>query len=261
MATKIEWCDETINVVAGCTKISPACDHCFAEKMAYRISQMTTKVKTYDKYSAVIGLDKKWNGHVSLDIDEMDKALKWKKPKRIFIASMGDLFHPAVPFDFSLRVFDVMSRCHQHTFLVLTKRPQRALEFCSHWGLLPYPDMPGITPSGEIWPNNVWAGCTVEDQQRADERIPILQSIPAAVHFISYEPALGPLGLARHFPHAHGKRNDRFWAICGQETGLGARPAKPEWFNSVINQCRSANVPMFVKKAPAGVEIIREFPT
>ena len=131
MPTKIPWADEVLNPVAGCTKISPACDHCYAEKMAYRITQMTTRVATYDKYNDAVGLDKKWNGRVSLDIGEMDKALKWKKPRRIFIASMGDLFHEGVPDEFIDRIWDIMWANSQHTFIVLTKRVERLVEYVS----------------------------------------------------------------------------------------------------------------------------------
>ena len=266
--TKIEWADSVWNPVTGCTPISEGCANCYAKRMAQRLKGR-------------FGYPADDPFRVTIHRDKLDESKKWgKTPKRIFVCSMGDLFHPEVPLEFILTVFDIMSRHPEHIFLVLSKRPERMLEFCVHWGLMPYPDL-GITPSGQIWPVNVFPGVTAENQSRADERIPILLQIPAAKRFVSIEPILESIDLTfmdMSFRHPewcrvntlNGRQTDMGrpmpyvphldWVIAGGETGPGARPAKAEWFNNIIQQCRDAGVPVFVKKAPAGVEIIREFP-
>ena len=186
---------------------------------------------------------------------------------------MGDLFHEAVPFEFVDYIFAVMGRCRQHTFMLLTKRPERMAEYLT---ASRYQEVLGISykmkfipegmgmgisnPNNMNWWPHVWLGITAENQTRADERIPILLQIPAARHFVSIEPMLAPIMIKWWLDGQHENGNRLDWVIMGQETGPGARPAKAEWFNSTINQCRVAGVPLFIKKAPAGVEIIRQFP-
>jgi len=292
MSTKIEWCDETINVVAGCTKVSPACLNCYAEKMAPRLHRMALPREDYrlaEKYGSTV-LDGKWTGHVSRDLAEMDKALKWKKPKRLFIASMGDLFHDSVPDEFIARVWWIMGQCsgyldpsryRGHTFQILTKRPKRMQQWMLGWSdrdtrrrwVENFGEVYDWMNGPKYWPDaleGVWLGCTIWDQPSADENIPILLQIPAAKLFVSYEPALGPVDFTKHLPHETSKgpwpdaETDEAvgldWVIMGGETGPGARPAKAEWFTDIISQCKAANVPVFVKKAPEVVPIIREFP-
>jgi protein gp37 len=254
MGTNIPWCDETLNPIAGCTKISPACDHCYAEKMAYRLAGMTAgksgKEHIFEKYERTIDGQGRWTGKVSLDISEMDKAKKWKKPKRIFVVSMGDLFHESVPFDFIVKVFDRMQQLPRHTFQVLTKRPARMLEFCGNYGI----------GSGNEWPVNIWAGVTAENQERADERIPVLLRIPAAKRFVSIEPMLSSIDLQGPLDQRDrnylgcpcggnicSKAAKLDWVIVGGETDPGARPMHPEWARGLRYQCQDASIPFFFK--------------
>jgi protein gp37 len=230
---------------------------------------------------------------VTLHPDRLAEPLRWKKPRRIFVVSMGDLFHEDVPFDYIAAVFGVMAACPQHTFQVLTKRPGRTLEWfgwvSSH--LWPHPkpnqDKDERQPPSEIlydpmcdlldeskWPENiadewplpnVWVGVTAEDQERADERIPSLLQIPAAVRFLSCEPLLGTLDI-RHVHHddmveidaltgdhgvvrpLRGRSDERIhFVIVGGESGHGARPMHPDWARGLRDQCQEAGVPFFFK--------------
>lgn len=233
--SKIEWCDATWNPCTGCTPVSPACDHCYAERMAGRNLPVTA-------------------GHgftPTFHPDRLDVPLHWRKPRRIFVCSMSDLFHEAFTEEQIDAVFNVFAAAPQHTYMVLTKRPERAKEFV-----------------GVVHPN-LWLGVTVEDQQRADERIPILLDTPAAVRFVSVEPMLGAVDLTdltipvtdACMDHVdalycdvdseddlwHGNTID--WVILGGETGPGARPMQPEWALDLYRQCKAAGVPFFFKKA------------
>jgi len=427
MPTKIEWCEETYNPISGCTPISEGCANCYARRMAHRLK---------GRY----GYPEDDPFRVTFHPDRLDQPLKWKKPRMIFVCSMGDLFHEDVKFEWVDEVFAIIALASQHTFMVLTKRPERMREYiaspevsfrvakamdhievrrqiesmslevreidgyenylirndgtvfskhgsahCVYCGgdtagnakrrycsqkckekaqyiertgrPLPHPDtptpmrlMPGedghmrvmlykegvgyrelvhrlvltafVRPAvdgeqtchrngdatnnnlpnlrwgtqkdnwqdrirhgnghsyGENsyiaapidWPpKNCWAGITAENQQRADERIPILLQIPAAKRFVSIEPMLSGIDLKPYLPDIGGPAyeiaeawgRDTYtldWVICGGETGPGARPSKSEWYDSIIEQCQSANVPVFIKKAPDGVKIIREYP-
>lgn len=229
--TSIEWTEEVWNPVTGCDKISPGCAHCYAEVMAKRCKAMGNA-----RYA---------NGFkVTLQPDKLDEPLRWRKPRKVFVNSMSDLFHEEVPFEFIAGVFGVMAACPQHTFQVLTKRPERMLEFCRLveedslltgclrqtmaeegarragiiWdgrgsNIWLYFDVAGATPEGiknrRPWPGwplpNVWLGTSVEDQERADERIPLLLQCPAAVRWISAEPLLGPVTLRKRWLECLGR--------------------------------------------------------
>lgn len=174
--------------------------------------------------------------------DKLTVPIGWRKPRRIFVNPMSDLFHEAVPLEFVERVFGVMQQCPQHTFQVLTKRPERMAAFTlAWWG--PNED----SPRGRIPLRNVWLGTSVGNQSAADERIPHLLRCPAAVRFLSLEPLLGPVGLApmmyRGTDHAGVQ-----WVIVGGESGPGARPCDVAWVRSIVRQCREADVPVFVKQ-------------
>jgi len=207
---------------------------------------------------------------VTLHPERLNEPLKWKTPRRVFVCSMGDLFHEDVhPYDI-MRIFNVMEKAKQHTFLVLTKRPEKMLEFYKR--LRPGNVIPGpyfsITGIGEGWagspprlPDNIWLGITAENQQRANERIPILLQIPAAVRFVSVEPMLGPVDLSLSDgvdlsmsvgtglkPGKSYLINSLDWVICGGETGPGARPMHPDWVRSLRDQCQAAGVPFFFKQ-------------
>ena len=200
----------TWNPVTGCTKISQGCKHCYAERMARRLEAM--------------GSDRYRNGfNVTLHPDLLDVPRRWRQARIVFVNSMSDLFHDDIPLAYIQRVFVTMRDCAHHTFQVLTKRSERLAELA--------PQLP--------WPNNVWMGVSVEDA-RVIHRVADLQSVPAAVRFLSLEPLIGPLE-ALPLEGIH-------WAIVGGESGPRARPLRKEWVTSIFRQCRAARVPFFFKQ-------------
>ncbi len=235
----IGWCDDTINPIVGCSKCSPGCQNCYAEKFAARLAK---NPKTAKKYAGVVDENGKWNGSVRYHVSWYEQLPK--KPKRIFLNSMSDFFHPAVIEEDLHEILDLIVKfgC-QHTFLVLTKRPERARDMLACRAL----------------PPNVWLGVTVCNQEEADAKIPVLLQIPAAKRFISIEPMLGQVDLAcclkMEERHYQGDSMSGFtdhnpllhWVICGGETGPGARPMHPEWARSLRGQCQSAGVPFYFK--------------
>jgi protein gp37 len=258
--TKIEWAEKVWNPVVGCTKISPGCQNCYAERMAARLENIAYKTgnqKLHDKYYPTINCNGTWTGKVSLCPDALDEPLRWKKPSRIFVCSMGDLFHEDVPFGFISKVFATMWVAEWHTFLVLTKRPERMREF-----ICEYP--PEFIIENEP-SKNIWLGVTAENQEQADKRIPILLQIPAAVRFVSVEPMLGPVDLLSNdylggcincevcldnpktcINRAQDRKID--WVICGGESGPGARPMHRDWARELRDQCKAAGVPFLFKQ-------------
>ena len=208
--TKIEWTEVTWNPVTGCTKVSAGCQHCYAERMARRLSAM--------------GQARYRNGfRVTLQEDLLALPLRWRQPRLVFVNSMSDLFHEEVPLAFIRRVFATMAACPQHTFQILTKRSQRLCEIAS---LLD-------------WPPNVWMGVSVENAQ-AQTRIGDLRHVQAGVRFLSCEPLLGPLDAL----HLEGIQ----WVIVGGESGPQARPMQHAWVESILRQCRTAGVAFFFKQ-------------
>jgi protein gp37 len=208
--SKIEWTQATWNPVTGCTKISPGCKNCYAERMAKRLKAM--------------GQPNYTNGFQLTTHEHMlEHPLEWKKPRLIFVNSMSDLFHQDVPIDFIVRTFDTMRRAEWHQFQVLTKRSDRLLEID-----------PLIT-----WPSNVWMGVSVEDQDHLS-RVDHLRATSARVKFLSLEPLLGPLGDLELAVID--------WVIVGGESGPGARPMAEEWVLEIRDQCLIAGVPFFFKQ-------------
>lgn len=206
----IEWTESTWNPVTGCTKISPGCAHCYAERMAERLRAM-------GQPNYVHGFALTLQPHM------LELPLRWKKPQTIFVNSMSDLFHENVPFDYIRQVFDVMTRAHWHRFQVLTKRPDRL----------------GAISTGIDWPSNVWMGTSVESD-RYRGRIDDLRASGARVKFLSLEPLLGPL------PNLDLAGID--WVIVGGESGPGARAMNPEWATNLRDQCLRNGVPFFFKQ-------------
>ncbi len=245
---KIEWTDATWNPVTGCTPISPGCANCYAKRMSKRLAGRG-------------GYPADDPFRVTLHMDKQDEPLKWKKPRRVFVCSMGDLFHKDVPTKFIIDCLSIMAEGYQHTFMLLTKRPKRMMEILSHstvacdtW----LQTSRGVNAEPAPWPlPNVWIGVTAENQEQANKRIPILLQTPAVVRFVSVEPMLGPVSFrwALWEPMKPNSINNQYdglrrldWIICGGETGPGARPMHPDWVRSLRDQCQEAGVPFFFKQ-------------
>jgi len=246
--SKIEWTDKVWNPSTGCTKVSAGCKNCYAEVIAKRFWKER-------KFTDVICHE-----------DRLTQPLHWKKPAKIFVNSMSDLFHEKVPFAFIDSVYEVMGFSTQHIFQILTKRPERALE---------YYNWTNIFKAWSKW-EHIWLGVSVENQQTADERIPLLLQAPAAVRFLSAEPLLGKIiipkisyrkiGQICSSCSGNGYYSDNFkttcpdckgsgknptglnWIICGGESGTNARPMHPDWVLSLRDQCKESHVPFFMKQ-------------
>lgn len=264
--TNIEWTDKTWNPTRGCSRVSEGCTRCYAERHAARFAGPGELVNGIWKNAPFTGFVRKVNGHpawtgkVELIDHMLDAPLRWRKPARVFVNSMSDLFHEALPFDDIDQVFTVMALCPKHTFQILTKRPARMLEYfnsCIH--------NRGKGPNRAHYylGQNVHLGVSVEDQKTADERIPLLLQTPAAKFFVSYEPALGPVDFRwakwqPHKPYPH--VNDHYdglrmldQIIVGGESGPGARPFDIQLARNTIAQCKAAGVKVFVKQLGAHV--------
>lgn len=247
----IEWTDASWNVVTGCTKVSPGCDHCYAETFA-------------ERWRGVPGHPYEQGFDLRLWPERLDLPKHWRKPRLIFVTSMGDLFHARVPYEFVERVWETMAATPQHTYQILTKRPDRMRRFgvrlAERFGILP----------------NVWLGTSVESQPHIG-RLAELVLTPAAIRFVSAEPLLGPLDLRRvpftggepylldllewryrpaNLPDSYGtnmsfglaglQRID--WLIVGGESGHGARPCAIDWLRDLRDQCKAGGVACFVKQ-------------
>ncbi len=246
--SKIQWTEKVWNPVTGCSKISPGCQNCYAERMSKRLAGR-------------FGYPKDKPFRITLHPDRLDEPLKWRKPSRIFVCSMGDLFHSYVSWNFTYKVFEMMLLADRHTFIVLTKRSNNmSVTMPNIWYHLQrnYPE--------KTFPlKNVWLGVTAENQEQADKRIPILLQIPAAVRFVSIEPMLGPINLwqcqkerlkqcepvADDFCNGctHSIPIENLdWVIVGAESGPKRRYCDPNNMIKVVEQCKEAGVPVFVKQ-------------
>jgi len=228
--SSIEWTEATWNPVRGCDIVSPGCTNCYAMKVAHRFSGAG---KPYDGLTKLTKGGPVWTGQVRLVPEALGMPLRWRKPRRIFVNSMSDLFHEDVPDGFITEVWRTMADTPHHTYQILTKRPARMAENLRR--ALSIGDF--IAPPLE----NVWLGVSVEDQRRADERIPLLLLTPAAVRWLSVEPLLGPVDL---WPWIA----DLDWVVVGGESGHGARPMDQDWARSLRDQCNEAAVPFFFKQ-------------
>ena len=287
--TKIEWTEYSWNPVSGCTPASEGCQNCYARRMANRLRGRC-------------GYPQDDPFRVTLHEDRLGEPLRWKQPRRVFVCSMGDLFHEDVPDEFIARIWWVIGQCagyldpsryRGHTFIILTKRPERMQKWLNGWNdretrrqwIESFGEVYDWMSGPKYWPDvlpNVWLGVTAENQQRADERIPILLQIPAAVRFISVEPMLGPVDVSYYlsccgscnapinkkdpswrwngicWEHKCPSNHPQLgyfaaytgvdWVICGGETGPGARPMHPDWVRSLRDQCQAAEVPFFFKQ-------------
>lgn len=238
--TNISYLDATWNPTHGCSPISEGCANCWAQRMSKRLAGMGASGYSVDNPFKP-----------TCHPDRLSIPLHWKKPRRIGVSFMGDLFHPSIPFTFILDVLYATQQSPQHAFLILTKRPQSILDFIE-WFNMPISsgDNPKAIQFGEL-ESNLYIGVSVENQQAADERIPILLQIPAAVYWVSYEPALGPLVLPSDFL----KLGKRAFAVCGAEAGTGARPMDLAWARDLRDQCKTAGVFFSFKSAGPGKPI------
>jgi protein gp37 len=226
----IEWTNSTWNPVVGCRKVSAGCKNCYAERMAKRLCAMARAAQSRGRspgraanYLHVVDRDGHWNGRVFLDDSAVTDPLGWAKPRMIFVNSMSDLFHEDVPLGFIQAVFDVMHRCPQHIFQILTKRPHIAARYSERLA----------------WTPNIWMGTTVENAT-VTHRIRDLRATPARIKFLSLEPLLGPIGRV--------PLSGIDWVIVGGESGPGARPMNIEWVRPIRDRCVARGVSFFFKQ-------------
>jgi protein gp37 len=271
MATKIEWTNETWNPVSGCTRDDEDCDNCYAVPMTHRLESIGQA-----KYAGLTVLNKKgdrhFNGQVRCHEDALGIPLRWKTPRMVFVNSMSDMFHRDVPFEFIHKVAAIVALCYQHTFQILTKRPERMAEYhvdlanrvrewdkgegeaeealitwlhdsddvdervqrsCAHW-------LNFWNARHMGWPlPNCWFGCSAGNQRTFDKRVPHLRQCPAAVRWLSLEPLIGPIDA---------DLDGIDWVVVGGESGPGSRPCNVDWIRSIVQQCKVAGVKCFVKQ-------------
>lgn len=228
--TSIEWTESTWNPVLGCRKVSAGCKNCYAERMAKRLAAMATADIEAGRnpgkkagYLKVVNRFGRWNGDLFLDYGAVEEPVGWRSPRVVFVNSMSDLFHDDVPLDFIQRVFNVMGRCPQHTFQILTKRPERTLKLSSQL----------------TWADNIWMGTSVENA-KVTNRVGFLRQTGANVKFLSVEPLLGPI------PRLPLVGID--WVIVGGESGPGARPMEHAWVRQIRDRCVARGVAFFFKQ-------------
>ena len=241
--TKIAWTDYTWNPVTGCTAVSDGCKNCYAKIVHERFNKDIP-------FSEIVFHE-----------NRLLEPFKKKKGKKIFVGSMTDLFHDDVPFDWLYKIWTVMIENPQHTFQILTKRPDRMKEFILNHA--PVPAMTGYTYGKDYLPKNIWLGVTAENQKEANERIPILLDIPATKRFVSVEPMIGEIDLQNieeskqsyfssllDYDPRRDTSNTLDWVIVGGESGAKSkcREMKPEWVQKIYNDCKDSNTPFFFKQ-------------
>lgn len=259
--TKIEWCDHTVNFWWGCTKVSPACAHCYAEKFAGFVGKRLfgQPVKWGDGQPRAERLAAARKEALRIQADAATFAQEHGRRPRVFVNSMSDWLDDQVPVEWLAYLLETLHLCPAVDFLLLTKRPENWVRRIAEakW-------RSNFESSVSSWlegspPSNLWIGTTVEDQERADQRIPHLLDIPAKVRFLSCEPLLGPVDfrlikrlMASFNSSPYGWHNwlcrRLHWVIAGGESGQGARPSHPDWFRSLRDQCRDTGVPFFFKQ-------------
>jgi len=279
--SRIQWTNATWNPVRGCSRVSAGCMNCYAERQAIR------QIKT--GYAGLIQRTSHgpaWTGEVRFMDELLDQPLRWREPRRVFVNSMSDLFHEHINVEDLATVFAYMGRAHWHTFQVLTKRPEQMLALLTSEDFIDVYESVGhvaqhdaeqiLARRGDFSVHerrrddirarnfslplpNVHLGVSVENQETADERIPLLLQTPAAVRFVSYEPALGPVDFACITMQRGGMVVPAFaglhWVIVGGESGPGARECFLDWIRRAVEQCRAAGVPCFVKQIGANVTL------
>lgn len=271
--TKIQWTDATWNPVRGCALVSPGCTNCYAMRQAHRHSGPG---RPYEGLTRLSGGRPVWTGSARLVSHALSEPLGWRAPRRVFVNSMSDLFHEDLTNEEIASVFGVMAGAPRHTFQVLTKRAERMRDWfrwvaTAQTGLKSVESWPNFTiawhaklalesggapmswhiPEGQPWPlPNVWLGVSVEDQQRADDRIPALFDTPAAVRWVSLEPQLEDVDLS---PFLGDSAREAYgaalqWVVCGGESGPRARPWCVSWGANVVHDCEETSTPLFMKQ-------------
>jgi protein gp37 len=218
----IEWTDATWNPIAGCTVLSPGCTNCYAQRLAARLQAMGSQ--KYEGITRKSGRRHVWTGRVNVDKSAFDTPLRWRRPLRIFVNSMSDLFQDEVPTEVISSIWLVMKKAHWHTFQILTKRPERMRDVLSQF---------------EDQLLNVWLGTSVESAAYL-HRVDVLRSVPAHIRFVSFEPLLGPVAPV-NLTGIH-------WVVVGGESGPGARPLESQWIEGIHNDCQRQGVAFFFKQ-------------
>jgi protein gp37 len=240
--SRIGWTDASWNPIAGCTKVGAGCENCYALRDSWRIAHAPRHPARYDGVVEKVNGEVQWTNTVNLDREALEQPLHWRKPRRVFVCSMSDLFHWLVPDAFVWEAWDVMSRCPQHTFQVLTKRAERMRELVNRFAR----QTPGLL-------DNMWLGVTAENQRWLERRVPWLEVTRAAVRFLSVEPMLGPVNMTEHLA-------DMDWVILGAESGAHRRPCRTWWMVDAVYQCRDAGVPVFVKQIDVDGTLLKRRP-
>ncbi|HXH12330.1 MAG TPA: phage Gp37/Gp68 family protein [Alphaproteobacteria bacterium] len=267
--TTISWAEATWNPLVGCSLLSPGCSHCYAMAWAHRLEQQG--VRGYQGTTRMINGQPVWTGQVNLVEEALTQPMRWTKPRLIFVNSMSDLFHEAVPDEWIDRIFAIMLLCPHHIFQVLTKRPERMYTYLAsgprlawsywvgHYVKHQWPmsaervgwafDRQAEVMAGQNFPlAHLWLGVSVEDQRRASERIPWLVRTPAAVRFLSCEPLLGPLTIWPRGVLGQDSPLPLHWVIIGAESGPHRRPMEIAWLAAIVQECREAGIKVYVKQ-------------
>jgi len=257
LISKIEWTDSTWNPATGCTPVSEGCKNCYAARMVERFP----KVHGYNERLIGFGneIESEFSprpfSSVSFHPFRLDQPIRWKKPRRVFVCSMGDLFHEDVKEEWINDVFRVMDATPRHTYMILTKQPERMKKFI----------VGAIDRCGRMTPENIWLGITAENQATADERIPILLQTPAAKRFVSVEPMLSRVALFPWLCHpwfvdsniGMEPRRGIDWVICGTESGPQRRPCNIDWIRFLRDQCMKEKVPFFLKQMSINGKVVK----
>lgn len=247
--SKIEWLagndgrpGASWNPVRGCTRVSEGCRFCYAERQAVRLS---APGQPYEGLVRSTPGGPRWTGRVALVENRLEDPLRWKRPRRIFVNSMSDLFHEGLPDETIDRIFNVMMRASQHEYQILTKRPYRMASYAL--GRFPGSTFRGAraAPAPPRIPRHLWMGVSIEDQETCERRMPDLARTPATTRWVSFEPLLGPIRLG-DFPNGRASSID--WAVIGGESGPGARPMDPSWAVGLLDELDRAGIPVFVKQ-------------